>query len=1503
MKAILAGFLLVFTGLQLNAQTITNYAFAANNGTFTALSAPVSTSWTGDTDTGLSGLIPLGFNFWYMGVRYINVVASTNGWLALGPIPSGNPAANNLSSGGSPRPIIAPFWDDLDIMAFGNVTYQTTGTAGSKILTVQYLNTKWGLLALGGTCSFQVKFHEGTGIVEFIYRPEATLVVIPSVSVGITGIPTGSGNFLSVNNAGTSVSSTAEANVTTKPVSGKTYTFTPPVPTAPGSLTFSGLSYTGMTLNWTDLSSNENGFVIYRSADGISYSLISQTAAGATSSVQTGLNINTTYYWKVYAVSEGALSAALSGSQSTGRVNAPALGSAVNFTFYTISGAVGNTGISNVTGNSGTNVGAITGFEISNVIGTMHIANAQTTQAMTDLQAACVQIDAIAPTATHGPVLGNGEILFPGAYTIAAAGSVATTLTLDGQGDPNAVFIFKIGGALTTGAATTVNLVNGATACNVFWKAEGAVAMAASTVMKGTVIANNGAISMAAGGTLEGRMFSTLGAVTVDGVSASIPRCACTPAAPVVSSPIIYCQNSTATALTATGTNLVWGSGSLVAPVPSTTTIGSVNYAVTQTVGGCLSLPATIIVTVTPGPSATITYAGSPYRSDVLTAAVTRSGTAGGTYSSTAGLSVNPVSGLVDVQSSVLGSYTVTYTIAAGSGCNQYQTTTGIAIVPPPSVNLGTAANFTLFTNSGAVGNTGVSNITGDIGTNLGAITGFEISVVAGNMYTANSVTVQCAADVLSAYNQLNSFSPTAVHGAVLGNGEVLYPGIYNLAAAASVAAVLTLDAQGDASALFVFKIGGAFTTGAGTTVNLINGASACNVYWKVEGAIALGASTSMAGTLIANNGAASIAAGGTLKGRLFSTLGAIAIDALSSTVAICVSGASWTGAVSTDWHLADNWLNGTIPSAATNTIIPPGSPYHPVLNTGTGLVKNITVQSSASLTVTGATLQINGVISNSGLFNLSAGTIKMNGTAAQIIPSSTFTGGVIKNLTINNAAGVTLGGALNLSGILLVSNGLFNTGSFLTLASSAAQTALIDGTGTGSVSGNVTMQRYLVAGYGYKYFSSPVQSATVNSFAGTVDLNASFPNFYTYIENQASSGFTSYTALANPLVPMHGYAADFGASTIQKTVSIAGAVNDGTISTTIYNHNQPYSEGFNLVGNPYPSPIDWNAASGWIKTNIDNAVYFFNSGTTSQYTGSYSTYINGVSSDGIAGNIIASMQGFFVHVSNGSYPVMGTLGVNNQVRVNNLSPVFHKSALSSLPTRDPQKPRILLRLSANFSDQEQSSDPLIIYTSDQASAVFDKNLDAIKLMNLDDQLPNLYSLAADASKLVINVLPELDTLTVIPLGLQTGRNGAITFNLRSTEEWPNALHIYLMDAVTGTKQDLLLNPRFTVSLNQGVYNGRFSLRFTELNASLEKKDEYSLYGSGGSLFIHIKLISEQKGYLLISNMTGQLISRQPINGNGDYELHHLSPAIVYIVSFITPKGTHTKKVLIGGDK
>ena len=200
---------------------------------------------------------------------------------------------------------------------------------------------------------------------------------------------------------------------------------------------------------------------------------------------------------------------------------APTLGTAANFVLFSSNGAISNTGISHLTGNIGTNNGSSTAF--GNIDGVMHDANGTTAAAKADLLLAYNQLDAAIPTLTLAPLLGNGQTVLKGTYYVGAAATLSLDLNLDAGGDANAVFIFQINGAFSTNASAKVNLLNGAQACNVFWKVEGKVAMATGTTMRGTVIANNAEITAATGDTLEGRLLSTTGAVTVAGIYAYTP--------------------------------------------------------------------------------------------------------------------------------------------------------------------------------------------------------------------------------------------------------------------------------------------------------------------------------------------------------------------------------------------------------------------------------------------------------------------------------------------------------------------------------------------------------------------------------------------------------------------------------------------------------------------------------------------------------------------------------------------------------------------------------------------------------------------------------------------------------------------------------------------------------------------------------------------------------------------------------------------------------------------
>ncbi len=185
-----------------------------------------------------------------------------------------------------------------------------------------------------------------------------------------------------------------------------------------------------------------------------------------------------------------------------------------------------------------------------------------------------------------------------------------------------------------------------------------------------------------------------------------------------------------------------------------------------------------------------------------------------------------------------------------------------------------------MFTSNGAVSNTGTSYLTGDIGSDVGAISGFGTSTVNGTIYSADAVTDQAKTDLTIAYNQLFAIPATVItHAPAYGGDETLFAGVYTIAGAGSLGGKITLDAQLDSNAIFIFRFGGAYAVGAAGEVALINGARPCNVYWVAEGAISMGAAVIMKGTLIGNNAAVSMAAGCELDGRLLSTTGAIAID------------------------------------------------------------------------------------------------------------------------------------------------------------------------------------------------------------------------------------------------------------------------------------------------------------------------------------------------------------------------------------------------------------------------------------------------------------------------------------------------------------------------------------------------------------------------------------------------------------------------------------------------
>ena len=403
---------------------------------------------------------------------------------------------------------------------------------------------------------------------------------------------------------------------------------------------------------------------------------------------------------------------------------------------YTGKGAVTSNG--QVLGDAGTNDGIISGSAFGAGYCCQTHRNGDTTyQARIDLLRVYIHLSDVFVNFpnSHAPAFGGDESIFPGVYSIPSGGSIDGNLTLNGNDDPNAYFIFKFDGALTAAVGSKI-ILDGVRAANVFWIAEGAITIGASSILKGSFISHPGAITVGLNASVEGRLFSTEGAI-----SAGI------------------------------NSNVYMPEGDSTIPI--------------SCLGGCEANP------------------------------------------------------LVDV--------------------------------------LGSVSQYALFTSDGAVANAATSGIVGNIGTNNGLITGFTTSTHAGFFNIPGDITFKAKQDLAYAYAQLIAIPNTELgHTAAFGSGERVFPGVYKINGAGSLAGTITLDAQNNPDAIFIFKFNGAFSVEAQSKVIFRNGTRRCNVFWISEGATDIGTFTYMKGTVIAHGGAATMEANGNLEGRLLSTAGAV---------------------------------------------------------------------------------------------------------------------------------------------------------------------------------------------------------------------------------------------------------------------------------------------------------------------------------------------------------------------------------------------------------------------------------------------------------------------------------------------------------------------------------------------------------------------------------------------------------------------------------------------------
>jgi hypothetical protein len=380
-------------------------------------------------------------------------------------------------------------------------------------------------------------------------------------------------------------------------------------------------------------------------------------------------------------------------------------------------------------------------------------------------------------------------------------------------------------------------------------------------------------------------------------------------------------------------------------------------------------------------------------------------------------------------QTIVIG-LTIGWLVALGAFAADAQAASG-----PTAVALGSAASF------GVIGGTtvtsaGVSTVNGDLGVSPGtAVTGFPPGVLNGTLHPGDAVATQAHADLATAYADAAGRNPTAPIDGDLG-GVTLTPGVYAAGAALTLTGTLTLDAQGDPSAVFILQAGSTLGTGANSQVALAGGAQACNVFWQVGSSATLGASSELAGTILAST-SISMGDGVTIDGRALARDGAVTlindtvstpqcVGSLSNTApAIAAFTAGLTGRNQTvmttvgAWSVTDARGNNTGYSVTVTASAPTVNGSSAAAGTGASLTLTPTTATAASgnppstapvpapaqiLSTTAATIENAPAGTGQGQWNFAADTGSAE-SLGLLIPGNASAGSYSSTLTFTTAA------------------------------------------------------------------------------------------------------------------------------------------------------------------------------------------------------------------------------------------------------------------------------------------------------------------------------------------------------------------------------------------------------------------------------------------------------------------------------------------------------------------
>jgi len=477
--------------------------------------------------------------------------------------------------------------------------------------------------------------------------------------------------------------------------------------------------------------------------------------------------------------------------------------------------------------------------------------------------------------------------------------------------------------------------------------------------------------------------------------------------------------------------------------------------------------------------------------------------------------------------------------------------------------------------------------------------------------------------------------------------------------------------------------------------------------------------------------------------------------------------------------------------------------------------------------------------------------TLNMGASAALCSGSLNIMPGATVNTPTNQ---FTIEGDLNLYGHINIGVGsrvtvngtLHNTygaSGLVIKANASGFGSLIEHSGAAA-----TVESYF-SGSKWHFISAPVASAVSGLFFGK----------YLMEFNESSNTYTDIVSVTEPLTPGVGFAL-WGGSGFG--VSYSGNLNHGTISCSLTRTTTGVNSGWNLVGNPYPSVIDWDAASGWTKDNLNGPIYI-------EDAGGWATYIKG-SGTNTGTQYIAPGQGFFVNVEDVGN---GTLGMDDNVRVHNTTSFYKSFEVNNF---------VRLQVSGNGY-----TDEAIVRFLPEATNGFDSQLDARKLFGYIDESAQIFTGSGDP--IVINSLvPETNS---IPLGIRALTSGTYTI---SASELVNVPVVTLEDLKTGIYTDLVAGP-YTFNFESGEDEMRFMLYFGTTSVPETGTEVTNIYSLDQT--VYVDLSKQEKGDVFIYNLAGQLVQYKP-SASGLVNIG-LNTTGIYVVKVVTGNTTLTKKVWV----